>query len=205
MQEKVVSQPCLRNQAPIFEALSSWLNQGGTLLELACGKGQHGAYITSHLSQLNWQLSEHPSAVTLSKPWVEEASNPNLYPCIALDISETDWPVQSEHYDYAYCANLLHFISKQSVENVFNGIAQALKPNGFFFCYGPINENGFTSEGNQNLDQWLKQDINPQAGIKELDYLTDKASSCGLKLSKRLDMPANNVILVFENAAQRAD
>ena len=200
MLEKVVSQPCLRNQSPILEALSPWLNKGGRLLELACGTGQHGVFISGHIPQLHWQLSEHPSMLEISQPWVEEAGHGNLRPCIALDISQDLWPIKPHEYDFAYCSNLLHFIGDKQVMTIFKGVANALSQTGLFFCYGPINENGFTSAGNENLDIWLKQDVDPMAGIKELSWLIDQASQYGLSLTTRLDLPANNVILIFEKA-----
>jgi SAM-dependent methyltransferase len=202
MREKVVSQPCLRNQGPILEALSPWFKQGGRLLELACGTGQHGAFISGQVPQLHWQLSEHPSMLELSQPWVEEADRDNLPLCMALDISQDRWPIKTQKFDFAYCSNLLHFIGQEQVTNLFKGVANALKPSGQFFCYGPINENGFTSTGNESLDAWLKQEVDPLAGIKELSWLVDQASQHGLSLTTRLNLPANNVILVFENATE---
>lgn len=199
MLEKITSQPCLRNQQPIFEAIKPWVTQGGQLLELASGTGQHGVYISARLPQLHWQLSEHPDNMSLSQPWVDEADLPNLKPCIAVDVAQDPWPVHSGHFDYAYCANLLHFVSLDDVDNIFRQVTHTLKKNGLLFCYGPVNEDGFTSEGNQNLDAWLKQDVNPKAGIKELKVLKTLAHHSGLAFKSRLDCPANNVILIFEN------
>lgn len=93
---------------------------------------------------------------------------------------------------------MLHFVSPQEASNIFKGMSLALKQHGIFFCYGPINENGFTSEGNANLDEWLKQDVNPKAGIKELTFLQECANIHGLHFKERLNLPANNVILIFE-------
>lgn len=94
----------------------------------------------------------------------------------------------------------MHFIAPPSVRAFFKGVSEALKPGGLLFCYGPINENGFTSEGNASLDHWLKTDVNPEAGIKELSWLIDEGEVASLKLKQRINLPANNVILVFENS-----
>ena len=198
MSEKVISQPSLRNQEPIYAALSPRLKQGGKLLEIGSGTGQHGVYITNRLPHIHWQLSEHASNISLSTPWVKDATNRNLLRCIELDISEKHWPITANEYVYAYCANLLHFVSEEDVSNIFAGMAKALTTGGLFFCYGPINENGFTSDGNASLDTWLKHDINPKAGIKELAFLQKQANHHGLTFKERLNLPANNVILVFE-------
>lgn len=198
MSEKIINPSCVRNQQPIFDALSPWLSGNGPLLELASGTGQHGVHICGQRPNLQWQLTEHPSQVALSHPWQQEAQLCNLLPCLPLDITQITWPVPSSTYQYAYCANLLHFVSADNVNAVFKGISLTLKKTGLFFCYGPINENGFTSDGNANLDEWLKHDVNPQAGIKELILLQECADRHGLRFKERLNLPANNVILVFE-------
>ena len=195
--EKIVSQACLRNQQPILEALTPLLEHGGSVLELACGTGQHGVYFAQHLPHIQWQLSEHPEQVHASKAWLDDAQLTNIEAPLAIDISEVDWANSLPEFDYGFCANLLHFVSEQSATNIFKGMSQLLSPSGQFFCYGPINEHGFTSEGNQALDQWLKADINPLAGIKELEWLEQSAKQAGLILNNRLNLPANNVILVF--------
>lgn len=189
---------CLRNQDPIYQALRPWLKPQGHLLELACGTGQHGVYLASRLPHIHWHFSEHPSQLQLSQQWISEAKLTNLHKPIPLDVSDEKWANRLTHFDYGYCANLLHFVSEQSVKNVFNGFSQVLNAEGLLFCYGPINEHGFTSEGNQALDNWLKQDINPLAGIKELDWIKQVATNSGLIFLERLNLPANNVVLIFK-------
>ena len=198
MIEKVVNPSCLRNQQPILEALEPWLSAHGRLLELASGTGQHGVYIAQHMPHITWQLSEHPSQVALCQPWQQQAMLANVLPCIEIDISQPTWPIEGGQFQYSFCANLLHYVSEKSVDNIFNGINRVLHKHGLFFCYGPINENGFTSEGNARLDNWLKEEVNPLAGIKELSFLQTSAKQYGLSLKQRLNLPANNVILIFE-------
>ena len=198
MTEKVVNPSCLRNQQPILEALEPWLSAHGQLLELASGTGQHGVYIAQHMPHITWQLSEHPSQVALAQPWQQAAMLTNLLPCIELDISQPIWPIEASSYQYSFCANLLHYVSKENVDHIFNAISRALNQQGLFFCYGPINEQGFTSDGNASLDKWLKEEVNAQAGIKELSFLQASAQQQGLTLKQRLNLPANNVILIFK-------
>lgn len=196
---KPTNPACLRNQEPIYQALKPYLSELGELLEIASGTGQHGAYIASRLPHITWQLSETPEQVALSQVWWQEASLANLKAAIPLDVDEP-WPITHHRYQYGYCANLLHFISEDSAQSVFTGFANALTKNGLLFCYGPINENGFTSEGNMGLDEWLKQDVNPKAGIKELEWIKRTSEQAGFALIERLNLPANNVILVFKKS-----
>jgi len=198
--DKPSNPACLRNQGPIYEALQPYLSAPGELLELASGTGQHGVYVASRTPHVTWQLSERPDQIQLSHMWWLEANLKNLKAALPLDVDET-WAVADHHYQYGYLANLLHFVSEDTARNVFAGFNHKLANNGLLFCYGPINENGFTSEGNQALDEWLKHDVNPQAGIKELEWIVSTANGEGFELLERLNLPANNVILIFKKEA----
>jgi hypothetical protein len=63
--------------------------------------------------------------------------------------------------------------------------------------YGPYNKNQqYTSEGNRNLDTWLKQ-RDPQSGIKDKSDFLERAKTYGLIFVEEHTMPANNIILHF--------
>jgi len=82
---------------------------------------------------------------------------------------------------------------------MFLGISKHLKNQGVLALYGPYNQNGYTGEGNARLDQWLKAEVNPEAGIKELSEIVVLANKYGLKLKTNHAMPANNHLLIFKN------
>lgn len=196
--EKPVSQPCLRNQDPIMQVLSKYFQETGSVLELACGTAQHAVYCCEHLPHLNWLPTEHADNLLGAQLWIDEANLSNLNSPVALDINQSDWQtLNSKQFEYAYCANLIHFVPEVSAINVFAGVSQHLKENGLFAIYGPININGFTSEGNASLDAWLKADIHPQAGIKELSAIEEWGKRFGFTLIANEKMPANNHVLVF--------
>ena len=92
----------------------------------------------------------------------------------------------------------MHFVSEATVMNFFSGLKEKISIGGLLFLYGPYNNNGFTSEGNAALDAWVKADVNPLAGIKELSYMTAIANNADLKLMADHPMPANNHFLVFK-------
>ncbi len=195
---KPVSQPCLRNQDPIFNVLSKYFTETGSVLELASGTAQHAVYCSQRMPHLNWQPTEHGDNLNGAKLWVDEANLKNLNGPIALDINQTDWlALEGKKFEYAYCANLIHFVPEKSAKNVFAGVSKHLQSGGLFAIYGPVNDNGFTSEGNASLDAWLKVDIHPEAGIKELASIEAWAKQFGLTLMTNEKMPANNYVLVF--------
>jgi len=199
---KPIRQPCLRNQDPIMKVLSKYFCESGTVLELACGTAQHAVYCCQHLTHLKWQPTERADNLDSAQLWVEDADLQNLSRPMVLDINQPEWKVlDGKKFEYAYCSNLIHFITDESAVKVFSGVSKHLKDNGLFAIYGPININGFTSDGNANLDAWLKADIHPKAGIKELESIKKWGSNYGLSLIENESMPANNHILMFKKLA----
>ncbi len=87
----------------------------------------------------------------------------------------------------------------ETVNNMFAGIQQTLKSGGILALYGPYNNQGFTSDGNASLENWLKQDINPEAGIKELSVIIALAQQHNLQLQENHMLPANNHLLIFKS------
>lgn len=194
---KPTSQPCLRNQDPIFQTLQHAFAQPGSVLELACGTAQHGVYFSQRLPHLAWQPTDMKPALPGAALWIEEASLTNLLPAMELDVSLPHWNLSP--YNYVYSANLVHFVSMDTVKCMFMGIQKNLKKSGVLALYGPYNNQGFTSGGNASLDNWLKQDINPEAGIKELSVIIELAQQHNLQLQENHMLPANNHLLIFEH------
>jgi hypothetical protein len=80
---------------------------------------------------------------------------------------------------------------------LFYGAARALPHGGGLILYGPFFENGFpAAPSNIEFDQSLKR-RNSEWGIRRLDDLTVEGERHGLRLSERIAMPANNLVLVF--------
>jgi len=192
---KPISQPCLRNQEPIYQALKNYFIEKGSVLELACGTAQHAVYFAERFPSLNWQPSDLEPAMEGARLWVEEAGLENIKPPLSLNIENEHWI--DDFFDYIYSANLVHYISQDSVTSMFNGISKHLKEKGLLALYGPYHQSGFPSEGNVRLDKWLKTEVNPAAGIKVLSDIIHLAKDYGLELEANHDMPANNHLLIF--------
>jgi cyclopropane fatty-acyl-phospholipid synthase-like methyltransferase len=194
---KPVNPSSLRNQVPIFNVLKEYLSAAGKLLEIGCGTGQHAVYMGEQLPHIEWQATDCKPAIEGANQWISE--NGILPAAVELDISVTNWQrAIQQPIKYVYSANVLHFVSQATVENFFNGLSDILTDDDLLLLYGPYNNNGFTSEGNAGLDAWLKADVNPLAGIKELSQITSLAEIIGLELIGNHNMPANNHLLVFK-------
>jgi len=193
---KPIAEACLRNQQPIAEKLVQLLPNAGYLLELGSGTGQHAVYCAQRLPHINWQPSDVQQNLAGINSWVDDAALANILPTIELDVDQP-WPIHRA--DYVFTANTIHYISLDSVKNLFAGVSNILPKKGLFIAYGPVNENGeYTSEGNVRLDAWLKGSVNPLAGIKDLELLKSLAALEQLTLVDNIAMPANNRLLVIQ-------
>lgn len=194
--QKPISEACLRNQAPIAEALKKLLPKAAQLLEIGSGTGQHAVFCAKELPHVVWQPSDLAQHHAGMKLWIDEALLNNLLNPLELDVDQS-WPALD--VDHVFTANTVHYIADSSVVNMFTGITRLLEKEGLFIMYGPVNINGeYTSEGNVRLDEWLKSCVNPLAGIKDLADLERLAKDQNLILIDNLAMPANNRLLVFQ-------
>ena len=77
------------------------------------------------------------------------------------------------------------------------GAAKYLTPQGALVTYGPYLQHDVpTSPGNLAFDASLRQ-RNPAWGIRWLEDVVHQAQLAGLRLSDRVEMPANNLLVVF--------
>lgn len=193
---KPFSEACLRNQAPIANALKPLLPDAARVLEIGSGTGQHAVYCAQQLPHIIWQtsdLAEHHAGINM---WIHESALGNVLKPLILNVDQ-DWP--QVQVDHVFSANTLHYIAQTSVVNMFTGIGRLLSIGGLCLFYGPVNIEGqFTSEGNASLDEWLKTCVNPLAGIKDLADIESLAQKQGMALINNLALPANNRLLVFQ-------
>ena len=196
MPDKPVNPACLRNQGPIEAALSSRLPAGTKVLELGSGTGQHAVFIAARRPDLVWQASEQADHMMGLQQWITEASLPNLMPPKVIDLRH--WPEGLTGFDAVYTANLVHYVPAPLVAVLIAGIAAAVVPGGQVLFYGPFNENGFTSAGNAQLDAWLKDSVDTEAGLWERAALATLAANHDLAFEEAITMPSNNVMLVFK-------
>jgi cyclopropane fatty-acyl-phospholipid synthase-like methyltransferase len=192
-----IAEACLRNQEPIAEVLKKILLTEKTLLEIGSGTGQHAVFVCKQMPELLWQPSEMPERVADVEAWRNAEKLLNLLPTKELDVLQNDWLLDKQ-YDAVFTANTVHYISWEKVEALLKGASRHLNPNGKLIVYGPFNDNqAYTSEGNQKLDQWLKQ-RDATSGIKDRKDFTELAKSYHFEFIEWIQMPANNIILHFQ-------
>lgn len=189
------SQACENNKQPILECLRAIFVEPGLVLEIGSGTGQHVEFLATQLPHLQWQPTNHPSALGDCEERLREAALANVLPPLTLDVAASNWPLTAA--DAAFSANTAHIMSWPEVEAMFLGLAGIL-PEGAPFClYGPFNYAGnFTSASNRTFDEHLRRRA-AHMGIRDIEDLLDLAARSDFTLAADHAMPANNRLLVW--------
>lgn len=191
-----------RNKQPILEVLRQVLPaQGGDVLEIASGSGQHAAYFAAHLPAWTWWPSDANAQVLPSiHAWAVEAGVANVRAPLQLDVTSTEWPVEA--VDAIYCANMLHASPWTTCRGLMRGAARHLRDNGLLITYGPyLLDDAPTAPSNLAFDADLRE-RNPAWGLRRLADVQAEAAQAGLALTQRFAMPANNLMLVFRHTTE---
>jgi SAM-dependent methyltransferase len=193
-----------RNQDALWQVLAPRLpaTQSGEIsecrvvLEVASGTGQHAAAFAARAPALVWQPSDPDPAMRRSIDAHAEATGlSNLRPALALDARAPEWPV--DRAAAMLCVNMLHIAPWAAAEGLFAGAGRILHWGGPLFIYGPFKRDGrHTAESNARFDLQLRQ-RDPAWGVRDLNDIEALGATCGLDLVERIEMPANNLTLVF--------
>jgi len=190
-----------RNQAPILAVLQRTLPATGTLLEVASGTGQHAVHFARHLPSWTIQPSDVDAENLASiSAWADEANLPNLRFPLQLDVCDDDWNVAP--LGAIFNANMIHIAPWAVALGLLGGAARHLLPGGLLIMYGPFRIGGqHTAPSNQAFDDSLRQrDV--RFGVRDVEAVTTLAQRHGLTLQERIEMPANNQVLVFARNGQ---
>jgi SAM-dependent methyltransferase len=191
-----------RNREPILRVLRDYLPPSGLVLEIASGTGEHAAWYSSALPSLTWQPTDRdPEALESIAAWRDLTNTLNLLPPLLLDASAATWPVSQA--DVVVAINMVHISPWTATQGLIAGAARVLNPGGLLFLYGPFREGGVhTGAGNAAFDADLRA-RDPSWGIRDLDEITALAGRQGLTGPERIAMPANNLSVVFRQAASQ--
>jgi len=190
----------MRNREPIAEVLAEELPATGTVLEIASGTGEHAAYFAARFAALEWQPSDPDNRALASiAGWREESGLPNLLPPVELDAAGTVWPIGRA--DAMFCCNMVHISAVTATKGVLQGAKRLLNEGEPLIFYGPFVEDGvITAPSNLAFDADLKR-RNPAWGLRRLEWLDTLAKKQKLARTRRVAMPANNLMLVYRKTA----
>jgi len=118
---------------------------------------------------------------------------------LSIDTTHLEWWGGLDVCDAVFCANMIHIAPWEATVGLAAGAGQILSENGLMVLYGPFLEGRKTAQSNLKFDKNLKA-RNPKWGVRSLDSVKHIFADVGLNLQTRIEMPAENRILVFSKA-----
>jgi SAM-dependent methyltransferase len=194
-----------RNHAPIWAVLEKFLTgQSGDVLEAGSGTGQHVVHFGRHTPDITWWPSDLNEAHLRSiEAWRKHSGLPNIRPPRRIDLTDPAWASAMQdgggpaNLLAVFCANVIHIAPWRVAEGLFAGAGRYLRADGRLFLYGPFKRDGkHTALSNAVFDTSLR-DGNPDWGVRDIGDVETLARGTGLGLIDTIEMPANNLTLVF--------
>jgi SAM-dependent methyltransferase len=187
-----------RNRQPILDVLQRHLPASGLVLEVASGSGEHVAHFAAALPGLAFQPTDPDAAARASiDDWAQSLGLKNVRPALALDAASRQWPI--ERADVVLCFNMIHIAPWEAAAGLITGAARLLPPEGVLALYGPYHRHGRpTAPSNDDFDRDLRR-RNPAWGVRHLEEVAALAEM-HFAAPEIVDMPANNLSLVFRRA-----
>jgi len=195
-----------RNNGVITARLLDLLGERrGDVLEVGSGTGQHALAFAGAMPDTTWWPSDgNTESLTSIDAWRRHSGPDNLRPAALLDVTQTPWaPAPSGMpLDTGLAAviaiNVVHIAPWQAAMAIFRGAGQHLGMGGHVLLYGPFKREGaHTAPSNAAFDADLHA-RDPASGIRDVADLAACARDHGLALASARDVPANNMILVFD-------
>lgn len=184
-----------RNRDPILEVLrTAFAPPTASVLELASGSGEHALYFSTHLPHLRWQPTDlDPDHLASVEAWRQDGGGPNLLPARRLDL--LDPPDDLPPVDAIFVANLWHISPWEVTAASFALGARLIRPGGLLVSYGPYRVDGaHTAPSNEAFDASLRS-RDPRWGVRDVGEIAAVAE--GFSLREKIQMPANNLVLIW--------
>lgn len=193
-----------RNRNVILSVFRTHMPGAGTLLEIASGTGEHGAHIAPDAPLLTWIYSDiDPPSLASQAAWAAHlGEDSGLTGPLTLDVTTPDWATAGvpDRLDALFCANMIHIAPFTACEGLFAGAGRHLSPGARMMLYGPFARDGEIAPSNAVFSDSLKE-RDPRWGVRDLDReLMPLAAGAGLTLVGAVEMPANNLSVIFEKA-----
>jgi SAM-dependent methyltransferase len=200
-----------RNHQAIRALLQRYLaGTSGDVVEAGSGTGQHAVDFARHFPDIVWWPSDLNEAHLKSiEAWRAHAGLSNIRPPLRIDLSDVAWCPEMQEGSgpgkllAVFCANVIHIAPWRVAEGLFAGAARYLRPDGRLFLYGPFKRDGkHTALSNAVFDTSLR-DRDAEWGVRDIGDLEKLAAGVGLGLIEIAEMPANNLVLVFERSTSQ--
>ncbi len=192
-----------RNREPILSVLKRILPREGNILEIASGTGEHAVYFAPRIAPCTWLPSDpNPELRQSIKAWCDAASIENIAAPVEIDARENVWAPENDtdlqgSIRAVVCINMIHIAPWEACLGLMAGAARILGSGSTLYLYGPFKRHGtHTSKSNEAFDEQLKSQ-NPEWGVRDLETVETVAHSHGFSLQETVQMPANNLSVIF--------
>lgn len=189
-----------RNRDAILEVLTRVVPAGAHVLEIASGTGEHATFLAERLPVASWQPTDpDPDSRASIDAWTAHLHASHVLPPLALDVTADPWPTgpTPRPTDVVVCINMIHIAPWSACLALLDGASAALTSHGSLYLYGPYRRAGaHTAPSNAAFDASLRA-RDPAWGIRDLETVTAEAAGRGLRLDSVVEMPANNLSVLF--------
>ena len=188
-----------RNRGPILDVLRSILPPSGTVLEVASGTGEHVVHFARAFPMLEWQPSDPSREARHSiDAWIAAEGVESVRSPLDLDAACDSWPI--DQATAVVCINMIHISPWASTEGLMRGAGRILNAGAPLYLYGPFRQPAKALElSNATFDEDLRN-RDPRWGLRDLDEVAVCAGSFGFVLDRVVDMPANNLSVIFRKS-----
>ena len=189
-----------RNREPILAVMAAHFPISGRVLEIASGAGEHAVFLAQALPALTWQPSDPDEAARESiAAWIAHEKLASVLAPLAIDVRQANWGV-SGPFDAIVAINMIHIAPWEATQGLMAGAARVLASGGLLFLYGPYKRGGaHTAPSNLAFDASLRA-RNALWGVRDLADVEAEAQANGLTLRDTIEMPANNLSVIFAKA-----
>jgi len=197
MDARQFSPSTARNRDAILGVLQRVLPPAARVLEIASGTGEHAVYFARAMPELTWQPSDPDADARASiAAWIETEGVRNVLAPLAIDAGKDAWGVGA--IDAIVAINVIHISPWEATLGLMAGAGRLLPAGGVLVTYGAYKRGGrHSAPSNESFDAWLKQ-RDSRYGVRDLEAVEAAAEAQGLRLREIIEMPANNLSLVFE-------
>ena len=190
-----------RNRGPVLDVLRRVLPANAHVLEIASGSGEHAVSFARALAGMIWRPSDpdHDARESIAA-WIESEGLTNVTAPLDLDVCAANWAAALAPVDALVSLNMIHIAPWDAALGLMDGAGRIVRGGGLLFLYGPFKRGGaHTAPSNEVFDASLRA-RDSSWGVRDLEAVEAIAAAQGFQLQEVVEMPANNLSLVFVKA-----
>ena len=112
---------------------------------------------------------------------------------------EADYSEYHNYFHLITCINMIHIAPWEATLGLMECAGKTLRKGGILVCYGPYKIGGTAVESNLKFDNMLKS-RDSRWGVRDLEDVIEVAKKEGLTFDSYIEMPANNLSVLFRKA-----